>query len=226
MTGLRAYLYRGYSGFKLLVTITISISLAACGSTEENVALLAGGVFGATLLGARAPSHEIQQTYYLGVFDPQSQVEPTVYRVRLHGQASFISGVQFASGWLPSIAVDSLGTRVEWDEGKKTASIVRADKDDANNTFQTGRRLVMFGPEGFREAPADHRLVVAMGTDPQAYFEAVNGALEVVATVTQTPVEDPGAVEFKDKLLRLRTMLSKDKNAITAVQLKRAETAR
>ena len=49
----------------------------------------------------------------------------------------------------------------------------------------TGRRLVMFGPEGFREAPKDHRLVVVMGSDPSAFFGAVDRALGTVAEATQ-----------------------------------------
>ena len=44
---------------------------------------------------------------------------------------------------------------------------------------------MMFGPEGFREAPANHRLVVVMGADPSAFFEAVDQTLGVIAQATQ-----------------------------------------
>src|ERR1700676_4712846 len=33
-----------------------------------------GGVIGATVLGTRSVGSEIEQTYYIGVFDPQGQV--------------------------------------------------------------------------------------------------------------------------------------------------------
>ncbi len=198
-----------------------SASLGGCETLEGTVAL---GLAGATAGGARTPSHEIEQTYYLGVFDPQSQVEPTVYRVRLHGQASFLNAVQFASGWLPSIAVDSIGTRIAMD---KETGLLKVERDsengeDAPAAFQTSRRLVVFGPEGFREAPADQRLVVAMGANPDAFFQQAKEALQVVAAVTQTPSDDAGAIDFKNTLLRLRTLLAEDRAEITEIQLLRA----
>jgi hypothetical protein len=49
----------------------------------------------------------------------------------------------------------------------------------------------MFGPEGFREAPRDHRLVVVMGSDPSVFFSAVDEALGSVAAVTQGTNEGP-----------------------------------
>ena len=36
------------------------------------------------------------------------QVPPSVYRVRVKGQASFLSATKFASGWVPADLVDSL----------------------------------------------------------------------------------------------------------------------
>jgi hypothetical protein len=43
----------------------------------------------------------------------------------------------------------------------------------------------MFGPEGFREAPAGHRLVIAMGSSPEKFFQAIDETLGHVASVTQ-----------------------------------------
>ena len=57
----------------------------------------------ATSFGGRAPTNEVQQIYYLGVFDPREQVPPTIYRVRVLGQAAAISRTRFASGWVPAI---------------------------------------------------------------------------------------------------------------------------
>ncbi len=148
-------------------------ALAGCATPAENIAL---GAVGVTALGAQSPSNEIEVTYYLGVFDPQDQLPPTVYRVRVHGQASFISQATFAAGWVRAELIDSLSTGGRFDDDGKGITI------DKGNTLegaklQTGRRLVMFGPEGFREAPRDHRLVVVMGSNPSAYFEAVDKAL-------------------------------------------------
>ncbi len=212
---------------KTLVVLFAVLFAAGCDTLEGKLALGTGAL---TALGGRTPSHEIQQTYYLGVFDPQGQVEPSVYRVRLHGQSSFLNRVQFASGWLPSIAVDSIGTRINFDEKTGVSKVTRNDYKKTNGTdkapdeaeFETGRRLIMFGPEGFREAPANHRLVVAMGSDPEAYFQIANEALEAVASVTQTPLDDEGSGEFKNTLLRLRAMLAEDRKAITIVQLRNA----
>ncbi|MEW6669040.1 MAG: hypothetical protein AB1512_27845 [Thermodesulfobacteriota bacterium] len=138
------------------------------------------GVSAATVAGARSPSHEIQQIYYLGVFDPQDQVPPTVYRVRVHGQASFISWVNFASGWVPADLVDSLGSNISFEKSTQQLKIDRAGSKELVS-LQTGRRLVLFGPEGFREAPRNHRLVVVMGSSPEKFFQAIDQSLGEVS---------------------------------------------
>lgn len=202
----------GFCRVPVVIAVGLVLSLAGCDTAGENIAL---GLGVGTLFGARAPTHEIQQTYYLGVFDPQSQLEPTVYRVRLHGQSSFINQTKFASGWLPSAAVDTLGTTITWDDEAGTTKIEGVDQRDSSVAgFQTGRRMVVFGPEGFREAPANYRLVVAMGTSPEAYFRLANEALAEVASVTQTPSKDAGASRFKDDLLAVREMLARDAQVI------------
>lgn len=196
-------------------------SLTACDTLEGKIALGVGAV---TAYGAQAPSHEVQQTYFLGVFDPQSQVEPTVYRVRLHGQASAINTVNFASGWLPSIAVDSLGTSVQWDKEAGRVKIIPKGQNAGSQTdgFQTGRRLVIFGPEGFREAPADHRLVVYMGSSPEEYFNAVNEALGVVADASQTPEDGGAKTDLQRELLDIVQQVSAERRKLDQLNLRRA----
>ena len=149
--------------------------LSAC-STDEII----GGTIGVTLLGAQAPSHEIEQIYYFGVFDPQDQLPPQVYRVRVHGQASFISFVNFASGWVPADLIDSLGTQISFDKATGGIDIKKPGQGETAS-LKTGRRLVLFGPEGFREAPANHRLVIVMGSSPEGFFKAIDSALGTVA---------------------------------------------
>jgi hypothetical protein len=50
---------------------------------------------------------------------------------------------------------------------------------------------MLFGPEGFREAPANHRLVIVMGSDPSAFFQGVDQALGIVAQATQSANAGP-----------------------------------
>ena len=151
-------------------------TLTAC-STEEIIA----STVGATVLGANSPSQEIQQIYYLGAFDPQGQLPPTVYRIRVHGQASFISFVRFASGWVPAPFIDSLGSSVGFADETSTSVQIDAAASDKLSDLTEGRRLMLFGPEGFREAPTDHRLVVVMGSSPESFFNAIDTSLGQVA---------------------------------------------
>jgi len=158
----------------------LGVVSSGCASPAGTIAL---SVVGATLLGAQSPSNEIEAIYYLGVFDPRDQIPPTVYRVRLRGQASFISLTKFASGWVRAELIDSLNTGGRFDKNGLTVdqtSVLGA------SGLQTGRRLMMLGPEGFREAPRDHRLVIVMGSDPSAFFQAVDEALGAVVQAQAT----------------------------------------
>ena len=166
-------------GALALLAGALCLAQAGCATLEQNVA---AGALGTTLLGARTPAQEIEQIYYLGVFDPQEQVPPTVYRVRVHGQASLISGMKFASGWVHANLIDSLGSHIEFEKDGGRVSITKGNEDELA-ALQTGRRLVLFGPEGFREAPKDHRLVIVMGSSPDKYFEALDKSLGVVSEV-------------------------------------------
>ncbi|MBL3598858.1 MAG: hypothetical protein JMN25_03195 [gamma proteobacterium endosymbiont of Lamellibrachia anaximandri] len=173
------YSLRGFAA--VFGAITLLSQMSGCATDAQSIALGAAVV---TAYAGRSPSNEIEQTYYLGVFDPQDQIPPTVYRVRVHGQASALSGVKFASGWVPAQVMDSLSTTSTF---QKNGNRVTIDKTGESYTsFETGRRLMLFGPEGFREAPADHRLVIAMGSSPEAFFNAMNESLGVLAQVTQS----------------------------------------
>jgi len=170
--------HRRTCGVVVAVLFAAAHWLTACSSTEGNVAL---GVVAATVLGANAPTQEIEQTYYLGAFDPRGQLPPTVYRIRLHGQASFISFMRFASGWVPAPFIDSLNSSVGFGDEKLTAVEIDAEASDKLSHLTTGRRLMLFGPEGFREAPRDHRLVVVMGSSPETFFDAIDTSLGIIA---------------------------------------------
>lgn len=162
--------------------------LAGCATPVATNSLIGGS---ATALLAHTPTTNIVQTYYLGVFDPREQLPPTIYRIRVQGQASALSATKFASGWVRAELMDSLSGQIVAEgngvkiTGNGTALAKELDKGALN------RRLIMFGPEGFREAPKDHRLAVVMGSDPEAFFGAVDRALGLVAQVTQPSQTGP-----------------------------------
>lgn len=153
------------------------VLLSGCATTEQSVAAIAAG---ATAAGAHSPTHEIQQVYYLGAFDPQGQVRPSFYRITVRGQASFISFAKFASGWVPAELVDSLNTRFVFNAQTKEIEM-RNREDGVKASLKTGRRMVLFGPEGFREAPKDQRLVIVMGSNADDFFKAVDDSLGIMA---------------------------------------------
>lgn len=135
------------------------------------------------MLGAQSPANEVDQIYYLGVFDPHEQLPPTIYRVTVRGQASFLSGTKFGSGWVPAGIIDSLGGKVQAAPYGQNSLTIEPGTHGTPG-FKLDRRLVMFGPEGFREAPTDHRLVIVMGASPKAWFDAVDMALADMSSVS------------------------------------------
>jgi hypothetical protein len=170
-----------YSISKLLCAGLILLSalfVTGCNSLPLNFAL---GTGIATGLGAMTPGHEIEQIYYLGSFDPQEQVPPALYRVRVRGQASIISWMRFGSGWVPADLIDSLGSSVEIDKTDSKITMTKVGNDQISK-LTIGRRLMQFGPEGFREVPKDHRLVILMGSNPSKFFRAIDEALGAVTT--------------------------------------------
>ncbi len=136
-------------------------------------------VLAAATVGSVVPNANLDQVYYLGSFDPHSQLPPSLYRIRVRGQSSILSQMRFASSWAPAAVVDSLSGSVEMDikSGRVTTT------GGAGPGLGDGRGLMLFGPEGFRPAPRDHRLVVIMGSSPEAVEQAFSSALGTVARV-------------------------------------------
>lgn len=161
----------------LWLLFSVALLVTGCNSTPQTIAL---GAAVATGAGSMIPGHDLEQVYYLGSFDPQEQVPPALYRVRVRGQASLISWMRFGSGWVPAEFIDSLGSSVEINKSDGRISITKAGADQ-QTTLGFGRRLMQFGPEGFREVPKNHRLVILMGSSPEKFFEAIDGAYSVVS---------------------------------------------
>lgn len=155
-------------------------------------------------IASTTPTSSLEQVYYLGVFDPQDQLPPTIYRVRVRAQGSALNFTRYASGWVRAELIDSLSTVAKFDGKDPDAGIRVSAADDESRTLITGRRLILFGPEGFREAPKDHRLVVVMGSSPEKFFNAVDEALGVVAAVTQGQSGDQLERTLFRELLRLK----------------------
>lgn len=163
--------------------------LTGCATALQNSL---AGVAATGVLG-NSPTSNITQTYYVGAFDPRQQLPPTIYRIRVQGQASALSRTAFASGWVRSDLVDSLSGRIETDKNNVRITGEKLRRADVLDDDPGGlnRRLVMFGPEGFREAPKNHRLVVVMGANPESFFTSVDQALGVVAGATQPDAAGP-----------------------------------
>jgi hypothetical protein len=175
-----------------ILLIVFCIPFANGCSTEGAII---GGAIGATAVLGSTPGHQLEQVYYLGMFDPQEQVPPTVYRVTVRGQASSFSLMKFGSGWVPANLVDSLNTRMSFGNASKSNTIqFQKGSPQEMAALKTGRRMVMFGPEGFREAPTDHRLVIVMGASPEEYFKAMDSVLgdisQAQSELSQSKVKD------------------------------------
>jgi len=199
--------YRSFSGglvkrLRSLIVISLAtLTISACDTAEQSLSL---GLLSATLVGGQAPTHEIEQIYYVGSLDPQGQLEPQMYRIRVHGQASFLSFVDFASGWVPAGVIDSLSTKVHFNQSDGAATTTNGAGANAA-VLEAGRRLVQFGPEGFRTAPADHRLVIVMGTDPSEFFSAVDNSLGAVAEARNDQRNNALTRELFSALIRAQT---------------------
>lgn len=160
--------------FGVWALFAVGFSCSGCSNTSDTWGLAGGIAF-----FAHSPNNEIEQIYYLGVFDPQEQVPPAMYRVRVHGQASAFNLTRFSSGWVQADLIDSLGTSIEFNKKSGRVEITKTDED--YSSLQTGRKMVMFGPEGFRTAPENHRLVIVMGSNPEAFFSAIDKSLGIIA---------------------------------------------
>jgi len=200
----------------MLRSVQISIALVlvmagfmtGCNSVPQNVAL--GAVIG-TGVGAIIPGHDIEQVYYLGSFDPQEQVPPALYRIRVRGQASIISWMRFGSGWVPAELIDSLGSSVEINKKDGKIVMTKAESDSISK-LTIGRRLMQFGPEGFREVPKDHRLVIMMGANPEDFFKAMDMAL---GSISQAKLDQDSQV-LNGLLFKALTKVQAEKQLVEA----------
>ena len=135
-----------HSAVTRLLCVGLACCLGACithPATRNSVAALGVGLL------AQTPSSSLEQVYYLGVFDPQEQLPPTVYRVRVRGQGSALSTTRYASGWVRSEFIDSLSTVAKF--GNKDldsgVSLVPASEEDKVQLI-TGRRLILCRDSG------------------------------------------------------------------------------
>jgi hypothetical protein len=193
---------------RVLIVLALLCLGGGCTTTSDTVGLIASG----TALGAHSPAHEIEQIYYLGVFDPMEQTPSAIFRLTVRGQASLLSWMRFASGWAPASLVDSLNTNLTFtDQG-----VVAASKEEtaALSQIQTGRRLILFGPEGYREAPRNHRLVLVMSSSPEKYFSALGEALGTIADVQVQKLD----ARFHEELLRCLAKVRDEQKRIEAVR--------
>src|SRR5690349_3254800 len=182
----------------LAITAAIAFT-SGCATPGGNIAL----VTSASVFGGQAPGQEIEQVYYLGIFDPQEQVPESVYRLTVRGQGSAIGLMRFASGWVPANLVDTLNTSISFD--KNTGNVQVQNKQDApEQGIPTGRRLMLFGPEGFRPAPKDHRLVIVMGASPESFFNAVGSSLEAINKVSLENRNSSASRLLMGEMLRLQ----------------------
>lgn len=199
---------------KAILAALLAAILLGCATPAQTAGLIAGSVVATTVVGGRSPGQEIEQVYYLGVFDPQEQVPPTVYRITVHGQASAISGVKFASGWVPSIVIDSLAANVNLDPDAEGSGLsITKDKDHLAE-IQTGRRMIQFGPEGFREAPRNHRLVIVMGQSPKNFFQAIDQSLGAISGLQG----ETANFAMRQKLFQSLIQTQKDQERISDIE--------
>lgn len=189
-----------------------ALALAGCATPAQTGGLVVGGV---TLAGARTPSQDLEQIYYVGVFDPEEQIPPSFYRLTVRGQASAMSNTRFASGWVPAGIIDSLNGQLSYNPNDDHGVGFTQTNDTLNARLNLGRRFVMFGPEGFREAPRDHRLVIVMGASPKAFFDAVDGALGEISGVTLERSNTLAARKLTDAI----TELSQSREKLLRIEL-------
>ncbi len=160
------------------VCLPLLLGVSACDTVpHRNQAVLAAGVAALSV----TPSFDLEQTYYLGSFDPAGQLPPTLYRIRVRGQSSVLNSTKFASSWVPAEVVDALTGSLTLDGKSGSITINKDSGSPGFNVNESGRRLIQFGPEGFRSAPKGHRLVILMGASPETVEQAFSSALGSVA---------------------------------------------
>jgi len=187
--------------FGVWALLAVAFSCSGCGNTSDTL-WLSGGIAGGVALAGQSPAHEIEQIYYLGVFDPLEQTPSSIFRLTVRGQSSFMNATKFASGWAPANLVDSLNTNLSFTQ----EGVVAASKEEAAelSELETGRRLILFGPEGYRETPRSHRLVMVMSSSPEKFFEALGQTLGTIADVQIKKLDERLHQEVFRSLVRVR----------------------
>lgn len=202
------------------VPAALALAALGAGCGEPVVPIAVGGATLATAALGMTPGPELKQVFYVGSLDPQGQLPPEVYRITVRGQASVISRTRFASGWVPAGLADTLTSNVSLDSSNGTVTTTGDERPVGS--LANGRRLVLFGPDGFRDAPRDHRLVLTMGADADAYFDAINSVLGDVAAHRAANSNAAIGLEVirreriidaeRDLLAELQAMLQRDAN--------------
>jgi hypothetical protein len=193
------------------------IVLAGC----QNAAQTTASVLGGTGVGGLTPTNSLEQIYYLGVFDPREQIPQSFYRVTVRGQASAINlDTKFSSGWVPSALIDGLGTNIDT---KLNGTDVSGGKTDTRvpELNDPVKRMFMVGPEGIRVSPADHRLVIVMGSSPEGFFEAVDSALGSLAGAEVAASSN----KAKESVLAESRRLDAEEAEITQLRLRLTKAA-
>jgi hypothetical protein len=188
----------------LYSSLFITLFISGCSALTVVQRNQLAGVAGVVALG-HSPTTELVQTYYLGVFDPQDQLPPALYRIRVRGQASALNRTEYASGWVPAQVIDSLTDGVKMSDKDPLKIDPLQGKNQEASSFQVGRRLMLFGPEGFREAPKNHRLAIVMGSSPDVFFDSVNTALGTIAQATMGKTSGSIDSLISGFILRLKT---------------------
>jgi hypothetical protein len=159
----------------------------------------------------------VKETFYVGRFDPLTQLPEELYRFRLKGSSGCLSSVRFASGWLPAEMVDPLDTQLTISPKGK----VGVDAGDENNKahVEAYRTMRLFGPEGFVEVPKDFRLCVIMGSDPGEFFRMSTALLSAkdTSSLLGAGAEEMSLARKKgiDELARIEAELEKVENVKT-----------
>ncbi|WP_338848941.1 hypothetical protein V8J88_08355 [Massilia sp. W12] len=192
---------------RIFTISALTLSLSACSSltvVQRNSAIGAG----VGTVGTFVPGSKMEQTYYLGVFDPLEQLPPTIYRVRVKGQSSFWNLTRYASGWVAAEVIDSLTSNISFNS--KNGNINLEKNEPLSRNALNGRGLVLFGPEGFREAPRNHRLVITMGASPEKFFNIANEAMGLVAAAKQ----GQGSIELERNMFKEIQLLQAEQDIL------------
>lgn len=136
---------------------------------QSSVCLIA--VILLALVNVGCASTGFSEYYYLGIYDAQEQLPQEMYRFRLAGYGNPFTKVKFASGWLPAAMVDPIDSDLSFGSNDGKVSYSSTAGDGARSTFKSFRPFYIFGPEGFRKAPQDHRLCIIMSANPEKIFQ-------------------------------------------------------